>query len=127
MSSINSMIVHAAEEKRQVADIPASGIIFKDSINVEAFRDPKVEGVTIYISDFRRPLAERIAKDFFSDPSQASVACVRTGPVKMNKVRLESRGVCVCVCICCGLLIVFSALVFVFFSLPSIFPKLPLD
>jgi hypothetical protein len=25
-----------------VADIPASGIIFKDSINIEAFRDPKV-------------------------------------------------------------------------------------
>ena len=32
----------AAEDRRQVADIPASGIIFKDSINIEAFRDPKV-------------------------------------------------------------------------------------
>jgi catabolite regulation protein CreA len=31
-----------AEDKRQVAEIPASGIIFKDTINVEAFRDPKV-------------------------------------------------------------------------------------
>ena len=33
----------------QVGDIPASGLIFKDSINIEAFRDPKVDGVTIYI------------------------------------------------------------------------------
>lgn len=33
---------YAAEDRRQVADIPASGIIFKDSINIEAFRDPKV-------------------------------------------------------------------------------------
>lgn len=43
--------------------------------------------MTIYISDFRRPLAERLAKDFFSDPSQAAVACVRTGPVAMKGVR----------------------------------------
>ncbi len=76
-----------ADDKRQVADIPASGLIFKDAINVEAFPDPKVKGVTIYVSDFRRPLAERLAKDFFSDPSQASVACVGSGTIKMSNVR----------------------------------------
>lgn len=38
----NSFVARAAEDRRQVADIPASGIIFKDSINIEAFRDPKV-------------------------------------------------------------------------------------
>lgn len=48
----------------------------------------QVKGVTLYVSDFRRPLTERIAKDFFSDPSQTSVACVRTGPVVFDKVRL---------------------------------------
>jgi len=84
----------ASDERRQVADIPASGLIFKDSINVEAFQDPKVQGVTLYISDFRRPLTERLAKDFFSDPSQASVACVRTGPVTMKNVRRGTGVVC---------------------------------
>lgn len=48
----------------------------------------QVKGVTLYVSDFRRPLTERITKDFFSDPSQTSVACVRTGPVTFDKVRL---------------------------------------
>jgi hypothetical protein len=57
--------------------------------------------VTIYISDFRRPLAERLAKDFFSDPAQASVACVRTGPVTMRKVR---EHVCVGLYVRCGTL-----------------------
>ncbi len=38
----SALVARAAEDRRQVADIPASGIIFKDSINVEAFRDPKV-------------------------------------------------------------------------------------
>merc|ERR1711865_399253 len=41
--------------------------------------DPKVRGVELYISNFQRPLAEKLNKGFFNDPSQASVACARTG------------------------------------------------
>lgn len=48
--------------------------------------------MTIYISDFRRPLAERLQKDFFSDPSQASVACVRTGAVTMRGIDMSKAG-----------------------------------
>jgi hypothetical protein len=41
-------------DSRQVADIPTSGIIFKDSLKISAFNDPKVEGVTLYLADFER-------------------------------------------------------------------------
>ncbi|CEM11154.1 unnamed protein product [Vitrella brassicaformis CCMP3155] len=58
-----------AAEKRLVGEIAGSGLIFKDTLNVEAWSDPKVEGVTIYIADFARPITERIQKDFFSDPT----------------------------------------------------------
>ncbi|CAM9737998.1 unnamed protein product [Heterosigma akashiwo] len=68
---------------RTVAEIPASGLVFKDTLNVEAFADPKVEGVTLYLSDFTRPITERLQKDFFSDPSSASVTCARTGPMRL--------------------------------------------
>lgn len=37
--------------------------------------------MTLYISNFQRPLTERLSKDFFSDPSYASVGCAKTGPV----------------------------------------------
>eukprot|EP00933_Yihiella_yeosuensis_P000671 TRINITY_DN101066_c0_g1_i1.p1 TRINITY_DN101066_c0_g1~~TRINITY_DN101066_c0_g1_i1.p1 ORF type:complete len:247 (+),score=64.07 TRINITY_DN101066_c0_g1_i1:89-829(+) len=75
----------AATEKRDVAAIPASGFLFKDTINVEAFEDPKVSGVTLYISDFSRSMADRVSKgDFFSDPGAAGLSCVRTGPVKVS-------------------------------------------
>jgi len=43
-----------------------------------------VKGVELYVSDFQRPLTERIAKDFFSDPAQSAVTCVRTGPVTLD-------------------------------------------
>ena len=39
--------------------------------------------MTLYISNFQRPLSERLSKDFFSDPSYASVGCAKTGPVSI--------------------------------------------
>ena len=35
-----------------------------------------MQGVTIYISDFKRSLTDRLAKDFFDEPSQVlPLAC----------------------------------------------------
>ena len=44
-------------------------------------QDPKVKGVQLYISDFQRPITERLQKDFFSDPTLASVSCAKIGKV----------------------------------------------
>uniref|UniRef100_A0A7S3PVU6 Uncharacterized protein n=1 Tax=Chaetoceros debilis TaxID=122233 RepID=A0A7S3PVU6_9STRA len=71
----------ANAESRLVGEIAGSGIVFKDTLTVESFDDPKVKGVTLYISNFQRPLNERLKKDFFNDPSFASVACAKTGPI----------------------------------------------
>jgi len=73
----------AFEGARTIGEIPGSGLVFKDTLVVESFDDPKVQGVTLYISNFQRPLAERLKKDFFGDPSYAAVACARTGPVSV--------------------------------------------
>jgi CreA protein len=35
------------------------------------------------VSNFQRPLTERLSKDFFSDPSYASVGCAKTGPIEV--------------------------------------------
>lgn len=66
---------------RTVGSIAGSGLVLKDTLNIEAFDDPKVKGVTLYVSTFQRPLAERLTKGFFSDPSAASVTCAKTGPI----------------------------------------------
>lgn len=76
---------HAWADQRTIGEIPASGLIFKDTIKIQAFKDPKVEGVELYITDFERPITERLQKDFFSDPTQASVAAARTGTVRVSK------------------------------------------
>merc|ERR1711957_775472 len=70
-----------ANNSRVIGEISGSGLVFKDTLTIESLEDPKIKGVTLYISNFQRPLAERITKDFFSNPSTASVGCAKTGPV----------------------------------------------
>ena len=77
----NPLPTVAADGARIVGEFQGSGLVFKDTLKVESFDDPKIKGVTLYVSNFERPLTERLSKDFFSDPSDASVGCARTGPV----------------------------------------------
>jgi CreA protein len=70
-----------ANESTIIGRLKGSGLVFKDTLNIERFDDPKVKGVTLYISNFERPITEKIGGNFFNDPSYASVACAKTGPV----------------------------------------------
>ena len=44
-------------DTREIGSISTSGLIFKDTLKINAFKDPKVDGVIIYLADFERPLA----------------------------------------------------------------------
>eukprot|EP00560_Eucampia_antarctica_P006955 CAMPEP_0197825856 /NCGR_PEP_ID=MMETSP1437-20131217/2889_1 /TAXON_ID=49252 ORGANISM="Eucampia antarctica, Strain CCMP1452" /NCGR_SAMPLE_ID=MMETSP1437 /ASSEMBLY_ACC=CAM_ASM_001096 /LENGTH=264 /DNA_ID=CAMNT_0043426037 /DNA_START=80 /DNA_END=874 /DNA_ORIENTATION=- len=83
----------AETQSRLVGEIQGSGLVFKDTLKIESFDDPKVKGVTLYISNFERPLSERLSKDFFSDPSDASVTCAKTGPVSIaDNIKIGKAG-----------------------------------
>lgn len=64
----------------------------QDTLTVESFDDPKVKGVTLYVSNFERPLTERIQKDFFTEPSYASVTAVKTGPIEVADNINKDKG-----------------------------------
>ncbi|KAF5833423.1 CreA protein-domain-containing protein [Dunaliella salina] len=94
---------NASAAVEQIGEFEASGFLFKDMIEVSAYDDPVVEGVTLYFSDFKRSLTDKLAKDFFSEPSQASLSCDVVGPVVIKdmsklggksgaEVFSESRG-----------------------------------
>ncbi|GBF99110.1 hypothetical protein Rsub_11919 [Raphidocelis subcapitata] len=67
-----------AAGRTKVGEFAASGLLFKDSVEVTALDDADVPGVVLYISDFKRSLADKLSKDFFSEPSQASLTCTLT-------------------------------------------------
>jgi catabolite regulation protein CreA len=81
----------ANDGSKTVGTLKGSGLVFKDTLNIERFEDPKVKGVVLYISNFDRPVTEKLSKG--NDPSQASVACARTGtPVSIASNIAKGTG-----------------------------------
>jgi len=88
----HSISYNAAAKPREIASIPTSGFVFKDSLKLFALEDPKVDGVVIYLSDIELHAVDKVAT-FFSDPSSASITCAQVGPVKLHEdVNLSKDG-----------------------------------
>lgn len=64
-----------------------------NDILVEAVKDPKVEGVTCYVAFFERGLIDRLQKgNWFEDPSNSSIDCRQTGPIRLGDVDTDEDG-----------------------------------
>jgi CreA protein len=64
-----------------------------NDIIVEAIKDPQVEGVTCHVSYFDRGVIDRLQKgNWFEDPSDSSIACSQTGPIKIGDIDLSEDG-----------------------------------
>ncbi|HBS31599.1 MAG TPA: CREA protein [Parvularcula sp.] len=64
-----------------------------NEIKLEALKDPKVEGVTCHLSYFDRAVLDRLAKgNWFENPSNSSIACRQTGPIKIGAIDLDKSG-----------------------------------
>jgi len=86
------LLAPPALANEKLAEWGASGLVFKDTVEVVRLSDPEVAGVSIYISDFKRNLADKLAKDFFTEPSQASVTCAATGPISYDESKIGIDG-----------------------------------
>ncbi len=64
-----------------------------NEIKLEALKDPKVEGVTCHLSYFDRAVWDRLAKgNWFENPSNSSIACRQTAPIKIGEIDLDKSG-----------------------------------
>lgn len=64
-----------------------------NDIIIEAFADPKVDGVTCHVAYFERGLIDRLQKgDWFEDPSNSSIACRQTGPIRIGDIDRDDEG-----------------------------------
>ena len=61
----------------QIGKVTTSGLLFKDSIVINSFNDPTLEGVTCHVSNPKRSLS-------FEDQTNSSIACRQTGEIKGN-------------------------------------------
>ncbi|MDN2567534.1 CreA family protein [Aquibium sp. A9E412] len=64
-----------------------------NDIIIEAIADPQVEGVTCHVAYFERGLVDRLQKgNWFEDPSNSSIACRQTGPIRIGDIDLSADG-----------------------------------
>lgn len=64
-----------------------------NDILIDAFADPKVQGVTCHLAYFDRSVIDRLSNgNWFEDPSYSSVACTRTGPITIGDIDRGSDG-----------------------------------
>jgi CreA protein len=64
-----------------------------NDIVIEAFKDPKVEGVTCHVAYFDRGVVDRLQKgNWFEDPSDSSISCRQTGPITIGDIDLSKDG-----------------------------------
>ncbi|MFZ2103757.1 MAG: CreA family protein [Oricola sp.] len=64
-----------------------------NDIVIEAIADPQVEGVTCHVAYFDRGIIDRLQKgNWFEDPSNSSIACRQTGPIKVGEIDLGEDG-----------------------------------
>jgi CreA protein len=80
-------VSHAGEIGRVGVDWIGNDIV------IDAIEDPKVEGVTCHVAYFDRSLIDRLQQgNWFEDPSNSSIDCVQTGPIKIGDVDLDQNG-----------------------------------
>ena len=58
-----------------IGKVETSGVIFKDHIDIYAFNDPTISGITCYVTTAVR------SGLFAADPSDSSIACRKVGPI----------------------------------------------
>ncbi|MEL6505067.1 MAG: CreA family protein [Pseudomonadota bacterium] len=64
-----------------------------NDIIIEAIADPKVQGVTCHLAYFERGLIDRFQKgNWFEDPSNSSISCRQTGPLKIGDIDMSEEG-----------------------------------
>lgn len=64
-----------------------------NEIKIDRLADPKVQGITCHVAYFDRGVWDRIGKgNWFEDPSNSSISCVKTGPVTIGRIDLDRSG-----------------------------------
>lgn len=64
-----------------------------NDIYIEAFKDPKVAGVTCHVSYFDRSVIDRLQKgNWFENPSDTAISCQQTGPITIGDISLKQGG-----------------------------------
>ena len=68
----------------RITVIETSGLLFKDTLEVHAFDDPTIGGITCYVTTPKKSLS-------FADPTNVSISCRKFKNIDMSTVSSKER------------------------------------
>jgi catabolite regulation protein CreA len=83
------IVGNADSTSRRVGEISTSGLVFKDTLKVDAVDDSET-GVTIYLTEFERPLNEKLSNGF-EEPTATSIACSGKPKGDLNSLNTDEE------------------------------------
>ena len=85
------LLLAGATRAEQVGEVGVDWV--GNDIEIEALHDPEIEGVTCHIAYFDRSVIDRLSNgNWFEDPSNSSIACRQTGPIRIGDIDLGMDG-----------------------------------
>lgn len=64
-----------------------------NEIKINQLQDPKIEGVVCHLSYFDRGVWDRLGKgNWFENPSNSSISCLQSGPIRIGRIDLDKSG-----------------------------------
>ncbi len=64
-----------------------------NEIKIKQLQDPRIEGVVCHLSYFDRGVWDRLGKgNWFENPSNSSISCLQSGPIRIGRIDLEKSG-----------------------------------
>ena len=85
------LLLAGAARAEQVGEVGVDWV--GNDIEIDALHDPDVEGVTCHIAYFDRSVIDRLSKgNWFEDPSNSSISCRQTGPIRIGDINLGKGG-----------------------------------
>lgn len=91
LATLALMLAPLAAQAEEVGRVGVDWV--GNDVVVEAFDDPKVQGVTCHVAYFSRSVIDRLSQgNWFEDPSYSAVDCAATGPVVLGAIDRGSDG-----------------------------------
>lgn len=85
------LLLAGAARAEQVGEVGVDWV--GNDIEIDALHDPDVDGVTCHIAYFDRSMIDRLSKgNWFEDPSNSSISCRQTGPIRIGDINLGKGG-----------------------------------
>lgn len=85
------MLTCGTAQAEQVGNVDVDWL--GNDIVIEAFADPKVDGVTCHVAYFERGPIDRLQKgNWFEDPSNSSISCRQTGVITIGDIDRSDEG-----------------------------------